>query len=155
MGNRRLIMKHLQELTQEDCIELGNMAYRVVFPKPKKTDLYKSDKWKLHLFLDKEDKCRYVAIVDEITPLKHIDDLYTKDNSNVWCSSDPPFRPYPLFNHIVLRYEYLNGKDIRMGIIIDIVCASSIEKVLDERSQEPMFDYLGRKGFLGDEIVLE
>lgn len=70
----------LESMTIKECKEIGNLAFRKHLTDGSgKDEPYQSYKWKLHLFINDKGVTEGIAIVDEReSPLKHIDDLWSK-----------------------------------------------------------------------------
>jgi hypothetical protein len=140
-------------MTDKEATEIGNVAFRLLDPlesNPMGGDPYYSKKWKLHLFEDKHI-CEKIAIVDELTPLEHIDNLWSKDGSLYHTSNDTPFIPDPQYDWIEIdRYlvvsHFLN-KDLDLFY-------KRKRKLLTARCQFDIFEKLQRFGFFGEAVVL-
>ena len=139
-------MKDLALITDKEAIELGNRAFRVIKLKQKHKDIYHSKKWKLHIFQDKKGKTEKIAIVDEQKPLKHIDDLWSKRDMEVYGLtgefSSPS--PYPQFNFI----------EINSDLVISHYINYSLDLMLTPECQYFIFVWLEQNGYMGEKAII-
>ena len=143
--------KSLREITAKEATEIGNMAFRIIGRKKNNREPYTSKKWKLHLFEDQRGNLEKIAIVDEIKPLTHIDNLWSKSPEEHISNSE--WRAYPRANFIEIEPE-LNVAGIICDYKIEMLTTMSINLMLEKRSQQPIFLWLQQHGFYGPEYSL-
>jgi hypothetical protein len=133
-------MKDLSEITKKETIEIGNRAFRKHTLSGRK-EMYHSNKWKLHLFLDKKGRTEKIAIVDEIEPLMHIDNLWSKSPNE--RHSHDGWRPYPQYNWI----------EISKDLVISHHSVTNLDLLLSPESQYFIFWWLEQNGFMGEKAI--
>ncbi len=136
-------MRDLSLLTSYQVNIIGNNSFRI-FKKGSYKELYQSDDWKLHLFLDKKGRTQKIAIVDEITPLAHIDDLFTEADI-----------PYSLIGgHYTPARPRYNFIEITKELAITHYHKFDQNMMLETESQYHIFQLLDKWGFMGEKMVL-
>lgn len=128
-------MRNICTMTDKEAATIGNVAFR-----NKKGELYQSKKWRLHLFEHKT--CEKIAIIEEIVPLLHIEDLWDKDERLYIDTSEPSHTPTPQYNWI----------EIDKNLVVKMYRKFDISNYLNENSQYQIFVHLFNMGFLGETI---